>query len=226
MQPRGPTSEPSPVVRARAREGFGAPVRARDSYATRFRENMERHMGGIGSGRHRYGSPRTCERCVRVDLAWLRRRGLLIPGVSRAVQWAWMGQVGGTLQIAASDSGVALGGEFARYTYSATRFGGRRQWLSCPGCGRGCRVLYRIGSFRCRRCHYLTYNSQHASALVRALDRDDRIRRQIGERLGQEFEGEHDFPGKPKRMRWATYRSLRNRYFEIDNFAAVMSAAR
>ena len=183
-------------------------------------------MGGIGSGRHRYGWPRTCESYSRVDLAWLRRRGMLVPGVSRTLSWAWLGHSGGSTQITARASGVQLGHEFARFTFTPSPFNGRRQWFACPGCEKPCRVLYGIGSFRCRRCHSLSYNSQHSSRLVRALDSEDKLRRQIGERLGREFEGEDDFPAKPKRMRWRTYTRLRSRYFGADAFGALLAGDR
>jgi hypothetical protein len=38
-------------------------------------------MGGFGSGRHSYSSTPTCESTHSIDLASLRRRGMLKPGV-------------------------------------------------------------------------------------------------------------------------------------------------
>ena len=38
-------------------------------------------MGGFGNGRYSYSSGPTCESAPSIDLAWLRRRGMLKPGV-------------------------------------------------------------------------------------------------------------------------------------------------
>ena len=40
-----------------------------------------RIMGGFGNGRYSYSSGPTCESAPSIDLAWLRRRGMLKPGV-------------------------------------------------------------------------------------------------------------------------------------------------
>ena len=56
--------------------------------------------------------------------------------------------------------------------------------------------------------HGLPYHSQYANSFVRWLDREDKLRRQIGERLGCYFESDDDFPPKPPKMRWVTYRRL------------------
>ena len=43
------------------------------------------------------------------------------------------------------------------YVFTPTRFGGWRAWFQCPGCRRGCRVLYGTNSLRCRKCRGLKY---------------------------------------------------------------------
>ena len=55
--------------------------------------------------------------------------------------------------------------------WTPTRFGGRRQWICYPKCGRRCRILYGGSRFRCRR-YRLSYSSQ-------AETRADRARRAI-----------------------------------------------
>ena len=102
----------------------------------------------------------TAERCESyhaIDLARLKRWKLLQPGRSSSIEWS-RGSVG----IVAGNDRVHLvyrhrvagehwqqAREVVRFTYTQTRFGGRRRWFECPGCRRACRVLF--GSpFRCR----------------------------------------------------------------------------
>jgi hypothetical protein len=40
--------------------------------------------------------------------------------------------------------------ELVPFAYTATRFGGRRQWLTCLKCNRRCRKIYDRRHFRCR----------------------------------------------------------------------------
>lgn len=169
-------------------------------------------MGGIGSGRHSYGGPATCERCPRLDMTWLRRRGFLIPGSHRSIAFSWHGCGHGGVTLDAGPGGVSIGGLYVPYSFTDTAFGGRRRWFTCPSCGQPCRVLFQRGDWRCRGCHRLQYASQYSSPFIRALDLTDRLRRRIGDRMGCEFEEGDEFPGKPPRMRWATYRALEAKY--------------
>jgi DNA-directed RNA polymerase subunit RPC12/RpoP len=53
--------------------------------------------------------------------------------------------------------------------FAYTPTGGRRQWLRCLKCGRGCRKIYGGRYFRCRLCYRLRYASQRKpDALVDA----------------------------------------------------------
>ena len=51
---------------------------------------LEATMGGLGSGRPSSGAP-TCEGCLNIDLAWLRRRGMLQPGRYSTITWSQFG---------------------------------------------------------------------------------------------------------------------------------------
>ena len=64
-------------------------------------------MGGLGSGRPNSGAP-TCEGCLNIDLAWLRRRGMLQPGRRSAVTWSRSGEQTGSITLAAQTDGVRL----------------------------------------------------------------------------------------------------------------------
>jgi hypothetical protein len=106
--------------------------------------------------------------------------------------------------------------ELVPFVYTPTRFGGRRCWLQCLACKRGCRVLYGGRHFRCRRCYGLAYASQRESHFQRALDQADRIAKRLGSTWGCAFDGS-GVPPKPKRMRWDTYRRLEERYESLQN---------
>ena len=83
--------------------------------------------------------------------------------------------------------------------------GGSRLWLSCPGCGRRCAVLFGNPRFRCRTCTGAPYASQNETRRDRLLRKARAVRAKVGGPdillLG--------FPAKPPRMRWRTYLRLR-----------------
>ena len=151
-------------------------------------------MGGFGSGRIGGLSSRpTCESCHHIDLAWLRRQGMLSVGRCSTVRWSRSGQETGSISLTAQEYGLHLRysttddrgapltvSELIPFTYTGAGFGGRRGWLKCLSCGRGCRVIYGGRYFRCRLCHGLAYKSQIEPDYDRALEQATRI----GVRLG------------------------------------------
>lgn len=166
-------------------------------------------MGGIGSGRTWNVPPPCCEDCIRIDFASMRRRGLLRPGRTSVLTFSSAGRKAVSVLYSATKEGVQFGPEFIRYVCTKAPFKSLRKWFACPGCERPCRVLYGYrGSLRCRTCHGLKYQSQYSNDLARSFAREDKLRRQIGERLQHQFEDGDDFPPKPKKMRWVTYRRL------------------
>jgi hypothetical protein len=155
-------------------------------------------MGGFGSGRHRSWKKRTTESCSAIDTTYLRRWGLLVPGIRWSGELSWTrggaaephsrvsyvltaGEADGTLRLTYT---VVVSKE--RFDYSVRlvatpcHFGGVRWWFVCPlartgvVCGRRVRKLYLSGRyFGCRHCHDLTYRSRQESdsrayALARA----------------------------------------------------------
>jgi hypothetical protein len=153
-----------------------------------------------------------CESYHAIDLARLRRWKMLQPGRLSSIEWSH-----GSVGIAASNDCVHLiyrhravgepwrqAREVVRFTYTETRFGGRRRWFACPSCGKACRVLF--GSpFRCRSCHGLNYSSQYQTAGNRAIGRLQALRARLG------GSGDHiePFPPRPKHMQRRTYIRLR-----------------
>ena len=183
-------------------------------------------------GRYRGGKP-TCEGRQSIDLAYLRRRGLLEVGRYTTLTWSRWGEETGSIGLIAQQDGVRLKyrstdregvsvhvDELVPFVYTPTMFGGRRQWLRCLNCGRGCRKIYGGRGFRCRQCHGLVHASTREPPYQRNLDRADRIRKRLGDTSGSAFEGD-DFPPKPKRMRWKTYRRLEEKYEDLQNRWAV-----
>jgi hypothetical protein len=144
-------------------------------------------MGGFGSGRYRHSSTPSCDDAHSIDLAWLRRRGMLKPGPHSLV-WSWRGNPTGSISIVAQADGVRFLywvtgpkgermriDEFVPFRYTPTRFGGQRQWFTCLRCHRRCRRLFGGRYFRCRQCHGLEYASRNMSPAQRAMHRADRI---------------------------------------------------
>jgi DNA-directed RNA polymerase subunit RPC12/RpoP len=191
-------------------------------------------MGGIGSGRcGGLSSAPTCESTHSIDLAYLRRRGHLNPGHHCSLTWSRGGEQTGSIGIIVSHDGIRLNyavtdrhgvrisiNELVPFAYTATRFNGRRQWLTCLKCGRRCRKIYGGRYFRCRQCHGLVHASTREPAYQRALDRAEGMRKRLGAEWGSAFEGA-PLPPKPPRMRWVTYRRLEAQYEEQQNRWAV-----
>jgi hypothetical protein len=186
-------------------------------------------MGGYGSGRWGFHSSKaTCEQLHSVDLAYLRRNNMLTAGNTVTLSWSKCGHETGSIRIIAESEGIRLVyrakgrdgepidvNELVPYRFTPTRFGGRRCWLQCLACKRGCRVLYGGRWFRCRRCYGLAYASQRESYFQRALDQADKIAKRLGDPFGCAFDGS-GLPPKPKRMRWRTYARLEERYERLQ----------
>ena len=174
-------------------------------------------MGGSGSGRPASFMTSKCEDYHAIDLAWLRRKGLLVPGSSSTIRWSRGGHQTGAVTIGVSHQGLQLSyrvcstgddwqsiSEVIPFTKTRTSFGGSRRWLQCPSCGRACRILYGGTHFRCRNCHGLRYGSQYEPVYANAATRAHRVR----ERLGHYGSLDEPFPPKPKGMHWTTYKRL------------------
>jgi hypothetical protein len=184
-----------------------------------FVKNPKRNMGGLGPGRtHRVGAAGKVEHWRSIDLADLRRMGLLKPitgGRIRAIMWnvdGWLDKLGvipevNGVRFIKRDKEGQLRGLFVAYAVTPTMFGGSRKWFQCPGCRRPSRILYGEHSLRCRRCRRLKYASQSEAPPWRAQRRARNIRRRLGT-SGDALDA--PFPPKPRRMHWSTYKRLRS----------------
>ena len=167
----------------------------------------------------------SCESTHAVDLAFLNRRGMLVLGYVGSLSWRSSGRRTGSIGFRSETTGIRLlytaidrngvrnnVNELIPFICTPTPFGGRRRWFLCTTCKKGCRVIYGQGLyFRCRTCSGLRYASQHEPAYQRAITRADKIRRMVGDTRGGAFDRDQ-FPAKPSRMRWTTYKRLREMY--------------
>ena len=65
-------------------------------------------MGGFGSGRYSYSSAATCEGAHSIDLAWLRRRGILELGNRTTLTWSWGGEKTGSIGVVIHADGLPI----------------------------------------------------------------------------------------------------------------------
>jgi hypothetical protein len=66
-------------------------------------------MGGIGSGnRYRYGGKATCESFTRIELPFLRKRGMLQPGYYGMLAWSIGGEPSGDIRFRMHENGMEL----------------------------------------------------------------------------------------------------------------------
>lgn len=184
-------------------------------------------MGGWNSGGGR-SAPKTSE-MLRLDLADLRRLGMLEIGRHSSVRWSRYCGFRATIGVRRRSRELELdyqirsyGGEWRQIRdvipleTTAQHFGGERIWFACPSCNGRCRTLYGGVYFRCRACQRATYVSQYESSYERVISRAQGARI----RLGGSGNMLDDFPPKPKWMRWKTYERLAAK----DDYALSMYA--
>jgi hypothetical protein len=191
-------------------------------------------MGDVGSGNwYRFDKKTTTDECHSVDVRYLQRHDLLIPGRWFSLRWSRAGSetgsIGGVVDGTDPPERVILtyrhrsgpGSEWedvrepVPLTWTTCNFGGERPWFICPGagCGRRVAVLYGPGRyFLCRHCYDLVYESQRENGMYRALRRAQTIR----ERLGGSASMMKPFPERPKGMHHETYWRLREEHDEAE----------
>ena len=175
-------------------------------------------MGGLGSGRHWGRGKNTTSGYLRLDVRWLDREGLLVPGRIATVRWSRNGEPTGNIEIKAEMDFITLSYSHCRFDepwkreeypvsleFTPCNYGSIRPWFRCPVlcCGRRVAILYGGGIFACRHCHGLNYESQHEQPYQRALTRYQKIRVKLGAHAAI-----GPFPDKPKWMHWRTYYRL------------------
>ena len=173
-------------------------------------------MGGIGTGRYyRWNSDTTkTEEVRRVDIRFLKMMGYLSPGARGSLSWNCRGEPAGGIRFETKHDAIHLIYKQRRYgedwqdrneriafNWTPCNYGGERQWLICPHCGRRVAVIYGLESgFLCRHCYSLPYSSQSEGHI-------DRMMRK-GRKISKRIENENGYFEKPKGMHWKTYDML------------------
>jgi hypothetical protein len=191
----------------------------------------KKKMGGRGSGRRPSFGFNTdkCHEFHSVDLAWLRRKNLLILGRASSINWSRGGHQTGSIRVEYMGHGLRLiykrraqndewldVNEIVPLSETSANFGGTRQWFQCLSCRNRCRIIYGGAYFRCRKCYKLKYETQYEPPYGRAASRAVKIRERLGCREG--FAA--PFPEKPKGMHWATYARLSDLDERLQQFWA------
>lgn len=171
--------------------------------------------GGWRSNAGRPGWHGTTDDAYEIDVRRLHRGGYL----SAVHQMTWRWGEDATIRLRTSSDGVLLS-----YRYEARRgqwgvveqfvavirtpchFGGTRPWFSCPCCSKRVAILYLWNVPICRRCAQLVYASQNTDEIGRSWLRTWKI---DGKLAGGAKAWDYR---RPKRMRWATYWRLMERY--------------
>ncbi len=164
-------------------------------------------MGGFGSGGwNATGRPTTADLPL-LDVNRLNKSGVLHQGYRGVLGWRGVdGEV--RMNIITRSDHISLEGasdgsnriDVIWFSWEPCRFGGRRPFFFCPGCGQRVLHLYRLGHFACRTCHDLSYPSQRERESDRAQRRANRIRRRLGGEPGW-----LNVPSRPKGMHLQTY---------------------
>lgn len=178
-------------------------------------------MGGIGSGRHfRQDVKETTDDYCKLDIRYLRRKGLLTPGLGYSIQWKRNDVTIGDIKLKINQDNLNLdywqktrNNEWinkchtVNLVWTPCTYGGSRAWFLCPivNCRRRVAILY-IGEISaCRHCHQLVYTSQRETDFDRSIRQVDKIR----EKLKWESGFLNGGGWKPKGMHWRTFERLK-----------------
>jgi hypothetical protein len=191
-------------------------------------------MGGYGSGR-KWGKP-TADASLRVDIAWMLRRGFAKVGQSITGNLSWSrgdqpaGNVGYTCDLRDPDKATLVlfytitdnrSGEEREYkqriglSYTVPHYGGKRWWMNCPVNGARVAKLYMpqgAEAFASRAAWRLGYRSQRVSGQDAAFERLFRLQRKLGCEQGWG----HGIT-RPKGMHHRTFDRHCERYWELDD---------
>ncbi len=163
----------------------------------------------------------TCEGMKRIELPFMKRTGLLVPGRSGSLTWSLGGESAGNVRYLIQMDCLVLTYRFREhgeddwtdvnermpFAFTDQKLGGVRRWFRCLSCQRRCSILYGGKRFRCRKCYNLAYSTQNESAMYRGLTKAQKLR----ERLGGSLCIDDPFPDKPKGMHWRTYYRMKRK---------------
>lgn len=183
-------------------------------------------MGGSGSGnRYRWNKQTTLDDVKRIDIRYMKRRGMLKAGWGGSLNWTRCGEPSGEINYLCYNDHLQLnfryrehGGDWQsmeqRITFDRTscNYGGERLWFLCPRCSKRVGLLCCDGPlFLCRHCYQLPYASQQQGRMDRLIDQ----KHKLGEQLFEHYDYGEGW-GKKKGMHWKTYHCLHARYKALE----------
>ncbi len=194
-------------------------------------------MGGYGSGRQ-YGKP-IAENCLRIDLAWMIRKGLAVPGGWRSGQLRWTsnGEPSGDISYSCDMTDPEQGELVLRFTTGASRddpkhhvqrirlsytvphLGGKRWWMHCPFTGARVGKLYVPPGgdlFASRKAWRIGYHSQRIAPHHRPYEALFRLQRRLGCEIGW---GQSIY--RPKGMHQRTFDQFEDEYWRLDKRCGI-----
>lgn len=188
-------------------------------------------MGGFNSGRS--GGRPTADMSKRIDIAWMIRKRLAVPGrtIAGTLHWNIGGDPAGSISYAADMRDLDAAelrlsytrgegderehvNQTVRLVYTEPNYGGRRWWLICPYRGNRCGKLYLPNwgdRFAGRRAWRLGYRSQRVAHRDRPFEKLFRLQKKLGCEQGWEA-GLY----RPKGMHQRTFERHLERYWELD----------
>lgn len=188
------------------------------------------------------------EEVLRLDVRWLKRKGLLISGVSATIRWWHSDMVGGRELAAAAEvevqgprpdrptrltvgfepaDGVRVTRSAVAVAWTPVHLGGERPWLVCPGCARRALVLWAGSRFACRTCYRLAYPCQNEGRADRAFRKAMKMRGRLGVPPITELSVADVGPDfRLRRMRLGTFERLRARAIEAEKAWCVLERQR
>lgn len=187
-------------------------------------------MGGLGSGNwYRWDTQTTTSEVHSVDIRYLKKRGFLRTGSMGTLSWIRGGEQSGNIRFITHGNSLQLiykhkqygedwidRNESIKFDWTPCNYGGSRQWLICPHCGKRVVIIYGLSSgFLCRHCYKLPYTSQRETYLDRMMRKARKIRKRL------DADNDLDVPifHKPKGMHWQTFNRLVNQEKRTNGLA-------
>jgi len=183
-------------------------------------------MGGTGSGNwYRWDNKTTTEEVKRIDVRYMRKKGLLKPNTRGSLSWTCGGKPSGDIRYTCYQHELQLhyryrqhGGDWQpveqRIPLERTpcNYGGERPWFLCSRCNKRIAVLYGADVlFLCRHCYQLPYASQNQGYMDKLIDQ----KHKLGERIFEVYECGEGW-GKKKGMHWSAFNRLHSKYKALE----------
>lgn len=168
----------------------------------------------------------TIEETKRIDIRYMRKQGLLKPGITGQLLWSVRGQPSGDIRYQTHQDHLAIdyryragGGsdweavsQVIPFERTGCHYGGQRTWFLCPACSRRVAVLCSAGKlFLCRHCYQLPYESQLLDPVCRLIEQ----KHKLGRRTFEYYEYGEGW-GRPKGLHWRTYKKNLKKIMALD----------